>query len=280
MEIIYKTKRNLKDAKSILFGLKGLSTYDNLVTLKQLEIYKDKNIYLALDKNIFNEDLSLLEEVLTKIDNYNIKGIIFYDLAVLSISKRLGIKTPLIWGQNFLVTNYKTCDFYEKQNVKKAIVSAEITIDEIEEIAKNTNLELLVNVFGYRLMAISKRKLVTNYFDYLDEKNDKKINYIIEKNDKYPIIENDIGTKIYTKDVLCGIRYLKRLKEAGVKYIILEDTFLKDDEFDKVRKVFETVINKDLNEEELLKEENKIKEIIPNISLLFLNKKTIYKVKR
>ena len=33
MKIIYKTKKNYRNAKSFLFGLKGLSTYENEITL-------------------------------------------------------------------------------------------------------------------------------------------------------------------------------------------------------------------------------------------------------
>ena len=49
--------------------------------------YPNKKVFLSLDKNMFNEDLKLLEEILSKIDNYNIKGILFYDLSVLSIGR-------------------------------------------------------------------------------------------------------------------------------------------------------------------------------------------------
>ena len=222
MKIIYNTK-NYKGAKALLFGLKDLSTYENEISLEELNKYKDKEIYLALDKNMFNEDLPKLEESLKEIDKLNIKGILFYDLAVLHISKRLNLKTPLIWNQNFLVTNYKTCNFYEKQNIKGAVISGEITIEEIEQLAKNTKIDLYINAFGYQLMAISKRKLITNYFNHTKEKNQEKVHKMIEKENSYPIIENKTCTKIYTKEVLNGIKYLNRLKQAGIKDISIHD---------------------------------------------------------
>ncbi len=279
MKIIYNTK-NYKGAKTLLFGLKDLSTYENEISLEELNKYKDKEIYLALDKNIFNEDLPKLEESLKEIDKLNIKGILFYDLAVLHISKRLNLKTPLIWNQNFLVTNYKTCNFYEKQNIKGAVISGEITIEEIEQLAKNTKIDLYINVFGYQLMAISKRKLITNYFNHTKEKNQEKAHKMIEKENSYPIIENETCTKIYTKEVLNGIKYLNRLKQAGIKYIILNDILLDEEKFNKVAKIYEEALNKNETDQELLEREKQIKNIINNTSTLFLDKKTIYKVKR
>lgn len=279
MKIIYNTK-NYKGAKTLLFGLKDLSTYESEISLEELNKYKDKEIYLAIDKNMFNEDLPKLEESLKEIDKLNIKGILFYDLAVLHISKRLNLKTPLIWNQNFLVTNYKTCNFYEKQNIKGAVISGEITIEEIEQLAKNTKIDLYINAFGYQLMAISKRKLITNYFNHTKETNQEKAHKMIEKENSYPIIENETCTKIYTKEVLNAVKYLNRLKQAGIKYIILNDILLDEEKFNKVAKIYEEALNKNETDQELLEREKQIKNIINNTSTLFLDKKTIYKVKR
>ena len=280
MEIILKSKL-MKDElnASFLFGLKDLSTYDNVLSLEEIESLDTSKIYIAIDKNIFNEDLLFLEKALVKLNELKVKGILFYDLAILSLSKKLNINLPLIWNQNFLVTNYKTCMYYQKDGVSGAVLSSEITIDEIKEIAENIDFDLFVNIFGYQLMGASKRNLVSNYFEYIDEENLNKFNYMIEKDNKYPILENKIGTKIFTKDVLCGIRYLNNLKEAGIKHIILSDDLLDDNIFYRVYEIFKNALDKELSNQELLELEKEINSIIPT-SLGFFNKETIYKVKR
>ncbi|MGM9878641.1 MAG: U32 family peptidase [Bacilli bacterium] len=280
MKIIYKTNKNYRNAKSVLFGLKDLSTYENEITLENLKNIKNKEIFLAIDKNIFDSDLEYLESVLKKIDNFNIKGIFFYDLAVLNLAKKHNLKTPLIWNQNFLVTNYKTCNFYQKEGIKGAVLSSEITIEEIEEIAKNTSLDLFLNIFGFQLMAISKRNLITNYFKFLKVENDKQINYMMQKDEKYPVIESKIGTKFYTKDILNGIKYINRLKKSNIKYIILDDNLIDEKVFKEVADIYEEVVKKDFTEQELQEKEKIIKKLLSNTSTLFLDKKTIYKVKR
>lgn len=280
MKIIYQTKNIFKSTNSFLFGLKGLSTLENEKSLEEIKSLKNDNVYLSIDKNLFNQDLKLLEEVLKKIDNYNIKGIFFYDLAVLSLAKKLGIKTNLIWNQNFLVTNYKTCNYYAKEGVKGTVLSSEITIEEIEEISKNTNMTLFVNIFGYQLMALSKRQLLTSYYDNYSIKTRTKTTLISEKENNYPVMESEIGTKFYTNKILNGIIYLNKLKSCNIDYIILNDIGLEQETFQKIVRIYEQVIDKDISDESLKKEEEKISKIIPNTSTLFLNKKTIYKVKR
>lgn len=280
MEIVYRTNRKTENANAFLFGLKGFSTYENLIVLDELKDYEDKKVFLSLDKNMFNKDLDFLEEVLSRIDNYNISGILFYDLAVLSLSKKLGVKTPLIWSGDYLVTNYKTCLFYKEDGVSGAVIPPIITKDEIIEINEKTGLDLFVPVFGYQVMALSKRNLISNYFDYIDEENDKKINYMIEKEDYFPTKENEEGTKIYTKDVLCAIRYINDLKKNNIKYLILDDFLLDENVFDKIYPLFERAVNEELTDEELISLEEEIKEIIPNTSMMFFDKKTVYKVKK
>lgn len=278
MKIIVKSKK-VKNADGFLFGLKGLSIDSNLVTLEELEKMDTSNIYIAIDKNIFNDDLNVLEESLIKLEELNIKGIFFYDLAVLSLSKKLGINIPLIWNQNFFVTNYRTCNYYKKEGASGAFLSSLLTIDEIEEIVFNTDMNLFVSLFGHQLMAFSKRNLITNYFSYIGEENDRVVNYMMERGKSYPVVEEEFGTKFYTKDVLCGIRYLNRLKKVGIDYIVLNDDLLGDDIFSQVYDIFKEVVSLELSDDELLLYEKRINDIV-DTSLEFFDKEMIFRVKR
>lgn len=271
--LIIPTSINIKkyeNASAFLFGLKDFSyTTPISITLKDLKKIKqktDKEIFVKIDKNIFNKDIENLKKTLLELDKLNINGIFFYDLSVLSLSKKLNLKTPLIWNQNFFVTNYKTCNHYEDQGVYGAVTSSEITLQEILEIRKNTNFKLFVNIFGYQMMAFSKRKLITNYFKYLKKKNYKRNNYIIEKDKKFLIKETKEGTMILSDKILNGLKYKEELENSKIDYLILDQTMIKDKDFKKVLQAIKD--NKDINN------------IIPNTDTLFLDKKTIYKVKR
>ena len=280
MDIIYKTNKDFKNADAFLFGLKDFSTLEEEITLEELSSFSGKKVFLAIDKNMFNSDLSSLEDILSKIDSYNVSGILFYDLSVLSIAKRLCIKTPLIWNQNHLVTNYKTCNFYEKEGVSGAVISSLITHDEIVNICDKTSFDIFVYGFGYQMMALSKRKLISNYFEYIKESDNKTIHHMIEKNDSYPTIESSVGTKMYAKDVLNSIKYINEFKKAGVKYLILDNFMIDDDAFLKVSKIYERAVYNDLSDGELNSLEEEINKLISNASTMFLDKKTVFKVKR
>ena len=138
MEIILKTK-NKKSAFALLFGIKDLSIEENLITINELKEMNRENIFISLNKNMFNSDLSFLEETLIELNKLKVKGVLFYDLAVLSITKRLNLDLNLIWAGDFLTTSYKACEFYEKEGVKGVALSNVLTKDEIIEIAKSKN---------------------------------------------------------------------------------------------------------------------------------------------
>ena len=263
-------KKYEKNAQAFLFGLKNFSYTTkinlNINQIKKIKQQTDKEIFIKIDKNIFNKDLEKLKQNLIELDKLNINGIMFYDLSVMSIAKNLNLKTPLIWNQNYFVTNYKTCKYYEKEGIQGAVISSEITKEEILEIRKNTKLTLFVNIFGYQMMAFSKRKLITNYFKYLKKKNLKKKNYIIEKDKKYRIIETKEGTIILSDKILNGIKYKQLFEDNNINYLILDQTMIKDRPFLKTL----DIINNNKQEEIPIK----------NTDELFLNKKTIYKVKK
>ena len=263
-------KKYEKNAQAFLFGLKNFSYTTkinlNINQIKKIKQQTDKEIFIKIDKNIFNKDLERLKQNLIELDKLNINGIMFYDLSVMSIAKNLNLKTPLIWNQNYFVTNYKTCKYYEKEGIQGAVISSEITKEEILEIRKNTKLTLFVNIFGYQMMAFSKRKLITNYFKYLKKKNLKKKNYIIEKDKKYRIIETQEGTIILSDKILNGIKYKQLFEDNNINYLILDQTMIKDRPFLKIL----DIINNNKQEEIPIK----------NTDELFLNKKTIYKVKK
>lgn len=285
MELVVKvSSKDLKkydNASIFLFGLENFSSVEPFtVTIDELRKlkseYKDKKFFLAIDRNLFNRDLDALEEILLEIDKLSIEGIMFYDLAVLNMALRLKIKTPLIWNQDFLVTNYETCRYYLEEGVKGAVLSSVLTISEVLEIAKNVSMDLFVPVFGYQSMAFSKRKLISNYYDNFNLDNKKLSSHILERGRRYSIKESKFGTKLLSDEVLNGIMEVGKLKESNVKYLILSSEGISDTAFKEVLDCYLLAL-KDYSLEEL---NQRIVSLIPNSSSIFFNRKTIYKVKK
>ena len=205
IEEINKTK-DLVDG--FILGIKDMSVNTNMMIedLSILNSINDKDIFICINKNMHNRDLPVVERLLKELNNYNIKGVMYYDVAVLSIYKKLDLNYDLVWAQEHASTNYNTINYWNSFDVKYAYVSGDITEEDMVIISENCKAKLIVNLFGYLPMFTSKRHIVKNYLEYFDLNDESSVNYI-EKEDKiYPIIDNNIGTSVFSSNILNGIK--------------------------------------------------------------------------
>lgn len=270
----------LEFTDSFIIGLKDFSVNYFEVSLEEIEEllrkYSNINLFIAINKNIFNNDLNNLEENLIKLEKLNIKGIMFYDLSVLSIVKRLKLNLDLVYHQSHMVTNYNIINFYEKEGVKYAYLSTEITEDEMSEISSKTNIPIIAMFIGHIIISHSKRKLVSNYYQHINRNNNHKINTINEKNKdkKYIILETSEGTNILTNDILNGTKAFINLKEK-IEYGVLDNNLIDDEMFLNILKLYKNNLDNTITDKELI---DSTKDLIGNYDGFFYTK-TIYKVK-
>ena len=266
LKIIEKLK-----CDGVIIGINGLSInmpcYFEIDDLKSIS----KDIFVCLNKNIHNNELELLEKTLIELSNYNIKGIIFYDIAVVNIVKRLNLDFNLIWNQEHMTNNYYTINFWNEMGVKTTWVSNDITLREMKEIKENTDSKLMVTLFGYIPMMASRRHLVKNYLKTFDLKDESKINYIEKEGKMYPLINNELGTICYTDFILNG---LKEKLLLDYDYIVLNSFLISDDNFIKVLDIFNKVNNDNVDELE-----GQINSMFNNVKKGFFYEETGYKVK-
>ena len=139
VEPFYK-KDIYSNVDGVILALKDFSV-QSPITFTMDEIKKivklnpSIEVFVSLNKNFFNDEIDNLIKVLKELDKSNIKGVFFYDLAVLEIKKKYNLKLDLVWNQTHMVNNYRTCDYYYTKGVKYALLGKEITLEEIKEIA-------------------------------------------------------------------------------------------------------------------------------------------------
>ena len=270
IEEITKTKP-LVDG--FIIGIKDMCVNMNycIEDLSILSSLCDKEIFIALNKNLHNNDLECVKELLLELNNYNIKGVLYADVGLLNIARSLNLNYDLVWSKEHASTNVNTINYWNKEGAKYAYVSSDITEEEIINISKNSKSKLLVNMFGYLPMFVSKRHIVKNYLEYFNLSDNSNINYIEKENKIYPIIDNNIGTVCYSNNILNGINsYLN----INVEYIVLNSLLIDLDSFIIVINCF-----KNVNTDNIGEMNKKIESLFSNIDTAFLNRKTIYKVK-
>lgn len=226
---------------------------------------KDKEIFAELNYIVPNSKIDEYKNVLKSLDKLGLKGIIVGDIAALTYN----LETPIILNQLHLNNSSLTINHYYKNGVAGFILTNDITIDEINTIRKNTKAILFKEVFTLPHLSTSLRKLVSNYKNYFDIDSNSKNYYICEnkKNTYYSVIEDSYGTHILGSKVL---NLFDELDYLDVNYIILNNYMLDNEKFKKVLDIF---INNDKEKSFYIKNEF-------DTDKGFINKKTIYKVKK
>jgi len=210
MAKITSVVRNLKEiyeleslVDAFIIPIKNFGiNYENYFSLEELKKIKtDKEIFVSLNRNIHNSMLEELKKLLLELNNLNISGVIFYDIAFVNLKNKLNLKYDLVWAQEHLTTNYETINFWYSKGVKYAYLSSEITSEEINEISKKTDCKLFLNVFGRLPMFTSRRHLVNSYIETFNLKESNKYS-LFKEGKQYPIDDTEIGTTVYSNYVL------------------------------------------------------------------------------
>ncbi len=274
-------KKLIKIADGYILSIRDLSTnstlnYD-LKEIKTIIKYLNKHhkeIFISLNKNIHNSDLDYLKYILMELDKYNITGILYYDIGLVNLHHKLGLKTNLVWSQEHQTTNSTTCNYWYSKGIKYTYLSADITLVEIRDIKENTKMELMVPIFGYLPMMVSQRRLVNNYLNYCNIPDDSLINYMQAGDNIYPLVDDEDGTFAYSAHILNGLEAYMKLQAINFDYVTLNEFNIEAASFIKIVKIF-----KEVNADNVKRKSSIITRMFKNADSGFLYKETIYKVK-
>lgn len=265
----------------IILGIQELSVnmpfYISIEDLNEYRKLKEegKKIFIMLNKNMHNKDLEKLKKTMLELNQYPIDGVFYYDISVVRLKKELQISYPLVWSQEHLTTNAGTCNFWASHGATGVYLSSEITLKEIKEIRKSTNVSLFVNIFGYLPMFDSKRHLVKNYLECFKLKENGNLYYLEKEGNKYPIIDDNNGTTVYSAHILNAVKEVLELKRIGVNYAVLNSFLIEEDIFNQIVSLLQRLTEK--NKEQIEKDVNELCK--QNVDKGFLYTETVYKIK-
>jgi U32 family peptidase len=195
----------------------------------------NKEIFLAanqmLDDTLLESFNSFLDDIHTK----DLTGIIVADIGTIMELKAKGLETKAIYNPETLLTNTYDFNFLSKENILGAYVAKEITLEDVKQISKDKKIKLFMVGHGHLNMFYSKRQLVQNFMEFVDQDNiyhEKQNLKIIEEQrseEPYPILEDQAGTHVFRSHVFASYKHLNELSPL-LDYLVL-DTIFKDDAY-------------------------------------------------
>lgn len=220
--------------------------------------------YVQVNRFFIESELPQLQKHLLYLKEIEIDGIYFGDEAVLMLAKKLQMEDKLIYNPDTLLTNAMDVRYYLNENIKMVTLSREITLDEICGIAKQCQPERLEVVIHGRLnMMHSKRYLISNYLRFIKQEQDIKNKhslFIMEetRDEHMPIIEDDLGTHVFSGFTLASFEEIERLQDANITHVRIEGMFHDVEYTIEALSLYQDILNKErIPEDVMLEYQNK-----------------------
>ncbi|UPM55327.1 peptidase U32 family protein [Gottfriedia acidiceleris] len=277
------------------FGLRLAGEFNREAVKEAVEIAHKKNVkvYVAMNGVYHNEILDEIEDYIAFLRDANVDAIVFGDPAVLMSVRAIAPKMQLHWNTETTATNWFTCNYWGKRGSKRAVLARELSFEAVAEIKENAKVEIEVQVHGMTAMFQSKRSLVGNYFEYqgknleiVEQKKYEENMFLVdhERNNKYPIFEDQNGTHIMSPNDICLVNELEELVDAGIDSFKIDGVLKSSEYIIEVTKLYRQAIDlcvEDRKAYEEIKDElfDKIEAIQPvnrPLDTGFFFKETVY----
>jgi U32 family peptidase len=243
------------------YGLRLAGEFNREQVKQAIELAhsKEKKVYVAMNAIFHNEKMDELSDYIKFAQEANADAIIFGDPAVLMTAREAAPEMKLHWSTETLGTNWFSCNYWGQKGAKRAVLAREINMDAIVEIKENAEVEIEVQVHGMSCMFQSKRSLLGNYYEYqgkvmeIENRKAEKNMFIHDKEreNKYPIFEDENGTHIMSPNDICIIDELQELLEAGVDSFKIDGILKSSDYLLAVTKAYREAIDLFYNDPDL-----------------------------
>lgn len=220
---------------STRFGLRTFAGNFDLESLKwAVEYAHERNVKIYVTVNIIphESDLEDLPQYISFLDSIHVDALICADLGVISIVRRIAPNMPIHVSTQANITNSESAKVFISMGVKRLILAREMTLEEIKRLRNNIpeDIELEAFVHGAMCISYSGRCLLSNFFTNRDANRGSCVQACrweyaireINKDQEYPIEEDERGTYILNSKDLCMIEHLDKLKAVGVDSVKIE----------------------------------------------------------
>ena len=148
------------------FGLRaraGNFTWDELKKAREIAHKFNRKIYITTNIFAHNNDIKELPPYLEFLSKIEPDGVIVADPGVFRLVKKYLPGVPIHISTQANTTNLEAVKFWEELGAKRIVLARELTLEEIIEIRKHTEIELEMFVHGAMCISYSGRCLLSNY---------------------------------------------------------------------------------------------------------------------
>lgn len=248
-----------------LFSARAFANNFNLEELKQaIEYAKIRGVKTNLTLNILIKEDEFEDAIFlaTKAYEFDIDAIIVQDLGLAEKLIEMFPDLPIHASTQMTIHNLNGAIQLEKMGFKRIVLARELSINEIDYICKNTNLEIECFIHGALCISYSGQCLFSSMIGGRSGNRGKcagpcRLPYELLQDDK----KIDSGYLLSTRD-LCGLEYIPSLIDAGVNCLKIEGRMKSPEYVATVTRIYRKYIDLASSNNPYIIDENDKKELM------------------
>ena len=227
---------------SDMFGMRAAADNFTLEELKEATEYAHERgvkIYVTVNTMPHTNEYERLKKYLLEYDKIGVDALIISDLGVFMLAREIIPNMEIHISTQASVVSAKTATEWHKMGAKRVVLARELSLDEINEIRRNTpkDLELECFIHGSMCISYSGRCLLSNYYTGRDANrgacaqpcrwnytNAQPIKFAEEKRlgEELGIEEYKEGSFVMSSKDMCMIEHVRDLMESGIDSFKIE----------------------------------------------------------
>lgn len=148
------------------YGLRsraGNFSYDEMRTGAEFAHARGAKVYVAANMVAHEGDTAGADRFFKTLQSIGIDAVIISDPALITICADAAPGLPIHLSTQASATNYKTLEFWKAVGLERVVLAREVSIEEIRQMRRHTDIEIEAFVHGAMCIAYSGRCTLSNH---------------------------------------------------------------------------------------------------------------------
>lgn len=247
-----------------MYGLRAFAgNFDDDEIIKAMQFLHEngKKGYVTLNIVANDSDFEHIDDYLNLLVKAKVDGVIVSDVGVIYYLRKNFPSLNVHVSTQANINNSYTAEFFADLGVTRLVLAREMNLENIKKMHENIGDRLEIEAFVHGAMCISYsgRCLLSNYMTGRDSNRGACVQacrwkYTIReenKEEEFPIEEDERGTYILNSKDLCMIDHLDELEKAGICSLKIEGRMKSDYYVASVVNAYRRALDKTLESDKL-----------------------------
>lgn len=185
---------------------------------------RNVKVYLTLNTLLYNDEIKEALEIVLKLYSKGLDAVIVQDIGFAMLLHKYIPNLQLHASTQMSVYSLSQVNFLQRIGFKRVVLARELSVDEIEYICKNTDVEIEVFVHGALCVSFSGQCLLSSNIGNRSANRGSCAQPCRMKYSLYNSSDKEIipSTYLISKKDIFGLEHIERLKKCGVSSLKLE----------------------------------------------------------